>query len=239
MIFVIIVISNIISYSYAEFSSNIINLVVTVSLLGFCIINNFRVGIHGIHGKAWMFFTLSITTWFIAERMWELDMLEHADFFWFSGYALYFIFGIIYLKPFAHQISKQNIMLSSFVVLLVLISVILTREWQSSTFTDILVASYPIADAIMLIPSIIGVTLFVKGRVKFSWSLIFIGMTVFVIADYGFMYFDSIEQYYPGHIIDVPYIWAYVIFIAGVIANLNLLKKRDKNKPFNDQNTMT
>lgn len=238
-ILVIIGISNIISYSIAGFFSSIINLIVTGSLLGLCIVNNFRVGIRGMHGKAWIFFTLSITTWFTAERMWELNMLEYADLFWFSGYGFYFIFGIMYLKPFAHQISKQSIITSALIISLIFIPIILIRDWQSNTFADILVTSYPIVDAIMLIPSIIGTTLFFKGHVKFSWTLILIGMTVFVIADFSFMYFDSIEQYYPGHITDVPYIWAYVIFIVGVISNINLFKKRDKNKPFNDQSTMT
>lgn len=237
-IFCIITISNIISYSYAEFFSNVINLGATSSLLGLCIINNFRVGIHGVHGASWILFTSSIATWFIAERMWELNMLTHADLFWFSGYVFYFIFGMVYLKPFAHQISKQIIVISSLVVVPIFIAVFFTIEWQSISHTDMIIASYPLVDAIMLIPSIIGLTLFFKGRVRFSWTLLLIGMTMFVMADYGFMYFDSIEEYYPGHIVDVPYIWAYVIFIGGILANINLFQKRDKNKRFNDQNLM-
>lgn len=90
----------------------------------------------------------------------------------------YFVFGIMYLKPFAHQISQRNIM------------------------------------------------------------LFFFGILVFVISDYGFMYFDSINEYYTGHLVDIPYIWAYAIFISGIIGNWNLWNRTSKNKPFNDQNTM-
>lgn len=237
-IFCIITISNIINYSYAEFFSTIINVGVTSLLLGLCIINNLRVGIHGVHGMAWMLFTLSVLTWFVAERIWEVNMSTYADLFWFSGYVFYFIFGIMYLKPFVHQISKHIIITSSLVIVPIVITVLFTIEWQPISHMDMITVSYPLVDTIMLIPSIIGLTLFFKGKVRFSWTLLFIGMIMFVIADYSFMYFDSIEEYYPGHIVDVPYIWAYVIFIGGIVANINLFKKHDKNKRFNDQNLM-
>lgn len=237
-IFCIITISNIVNYSYAELFSTIINIGITSSLLGLCIINNFRVGIHGAHGTSWILFTLSISTWFVAERMWEMNMSTYADLFWFSGYVFYFIFGMMYLKPFVHQISKQTIIISSLVILPIFTAVFFTIEGQAINHSDTINAYYPLVDATMLIPSIIGLTLFFKGKVRFSWSLLFIGMIMFVIADYGFMYFDSIDEYHPGHIVDVPYIWAYVMFIGGVVSNLNLFKRRDKNKRFNDQNLM-
>lgn len=144
----------------------------------------------------------------------------------------------MYLKSFASQISRKNILTVSLVILAVLISIFYTIKSQIDTFEHILYASYPVADAVMLIPSILGIMLFFKGRVKFSWSLFFFGMLVFVISDYGFMYFDSIGEYYTGHLVDIPYIWAYTIFIGGIIGNPNLWNRIDKNKPFNDQDAM-
>ncbi|MFB5613435.1 MAG: hypothetical protein ACE5RL_09050, partial [Nitrosarchaeum sp.] len=184
-------------------------------------------------------------TWYIAELLWVeqesadfVDSELYANIFWFVGYGLYFLFGIMYLKPFSHQISKKNILATSFIILPILFTVIYTIEPQFYTSENILNASYPIADSIMLIPSILGTMLFFKGRVKFAWSTIFFGMIVFVIADYGFMYFNYIEEYYAGHVTDLLYIWAYAILIIGVIANLNILKRTNKNTPFNDQSTM-
>lgn len=242
---ILFIVSNSNNNSYSEFFSTTLILGSVGILLGLCIANNIKNGIRGMHGKSWMFFTLSIMTWFIAEIAWELsklnqnyNMLTYADGLWLIGYVFYFAFGIMYLKPFSHQISKNSITISSLVVLIVLIPVLYLIKWQSPAFADIMYAVYPIADSIMLIPAILGLTLFFKGRVKFSLSLLFIGMVSFVIADYSYMYFDSIGEYYPGHIVDIPYIWAYVIFITGVIANINLLKKSDKNKPFNDQSSM-
>ncbi|MFB5604684.1 MAG: hypothetical protein ACE5R5_06175 [Nitrosarchaeum sp.] len=238
-------ISNIISYESAEFWSNTTTLAISSILLVACIVNNFKIGIKGMHGKAWVLFTLAIATWYIAELLWVeqessdfVDSELYANIFWFVGYGLYFLFGIMYLKPFSHQISKKNILATSFMILPILFTVIYTIEPQFYTSENILNASYPIADSIMLIPSILGTMLFFKGRVKFAWSTIFFGMIVFVIADYGFMYFNYIEEYYAGHVTDLLYIWAYAILIIGVIANLNILKRTNKNTPFNDQSTM-
>lgn len=244
-ILTILFLSNINNHTYSEFLSSTLILGSVSILLVLCIGNNRKNGIRGMHGKSWMFFTLSIVTWFVAEIIWELDKstqinntLAYADGFWLIGYVFYFVFGIMYLKPFGHQISKKNIGISSIVVLIVLIPVLYIIKWEIPTFTNFMYAVYPIADSIMLIPSILGLTLFFKGRVRLSWNLLFIGMIAFVIADYSYMYFDSIGEYYPGHIVDIPYIWAYVIFIGGVNGSINLLKKSDKNKPYNDQNSM-
>jgi hypothetical protein len=245
VIFFIIIISNMIEYSYAEFWSNALNLVITSILLVACVVNNFKMGLHGKHGRAWIFFTLAIGTWYVAERMWTLNELadidvwpSYADLFWLVGYVFYFVFGVIYLRPFASQISRKNILVSSLVSLSVLIIVLYTTKLQVHTFESVLYAGYPIADSVMLIPTILGIMLFFKGRIKFSLVLLFFGMLLFVIADYGFLYFDFIGEYYTGHLVDIPYLWAYAILISGVISNLNLWNRIDKNKPFNDQDTM-
>ena len=144
----------------------------------------------------------------------------------------------MYLMPFASQISRKNIVTVSLIGLMVLILVVYTTKSNISTFEEIVHASYPVADSIMLIPSILGIMLFFKGRIKFSVSLFFIGILSFVISDYGFMYFDCIGEYYTGHIVDIPYLAAYSIFISGVIANMNIWKRINKKIPFNDQDTM-
>lgn len=244
VIFFVITISNIVEYAYAEFWSNALNLIITSILLVACIANNFKMRTSGKHGKAWISFTVAIALWYIAERIWTLNEsstnigLSYADLFWLGGYVFYFVFGIMYLKPFAHQISQRNIITTTFIISMVLILIFYVTKLQIDTFENILYASYPVVDSIMLIPSILGMILFFKGRVKFSWMLFFFGMLIFVIADYGFMYFDSINEYYTGHLVDVPYIWAYAIFISGVIGNWNLWNRANKNRPFNDQDTM-
>lgn len=245
IIFFVIITSNVIGYSYAGVWSNTLNLILTSILLVACIVNNFKIGSGGKHGRAWMFFTLAIALWYIAERIWTLNELagtntwpSYADLFWLGGYVFYFMFGVMCLKPFATQISRKNILAVSLGALTVLILVFYNTESQTDIFERILYASYPVADSLMLIPLILGIMVFFKGRLKFPLALLFFGMLSFVIADYGFLYFDSMDEYYTGHLVDIPYLWAYAIFIGGIISNLNLWNRIDKNKPFNDQETM-
>ncbi len=120
----------------------------------------------------------------------------------------------------------------------VLIIVSYNTESKIDPLEYALYASYPVADSLMLIPSILGVMLFFKGQVKFSLALLSFGMLIFVISDYGFLYFDSIGAYYVGHLVDIPYIWAYVLFVGGIISNMNIWNRIDKNKPFNDQDAL-
>lgn len=210
-----------------------------------CLVNNFKIGINGKHGLAWLFFTLAIALWYVAERLWELPDLTNSDFpvpytdlFWFGGYALYFLFGVLYLKPFSSQISRKNILFTSLLVLGVLSLVFFTTMSLNDFFENFLNVLYPLADSVMLIPSILGMVLFFRGRVTFSWTLFFFGMLMFVIADYGFMYFNSTDEYYEGHLIDIPYLWAYSILIVGLIANLSLWHKTNKNNLFHEQDNM-
>jgi len=231
--------------TYAEFWSNTLNLILTSVLLVVCIMNNFKIGMSGKHGRGWAFFTVAIGLWVVAERIWTLNdltgdnaILSYADFFWLVGYVFYFMFGVMYLKPFASQISRKTILTVSLAALTILIFVFYTTKLQINTLEHELNMIYPIADSIMLIPLILGLLLFFKGRLKFSLALLFFGMLSFIIADYGFLYFDSIGEYYVGHLIDIPYLWAYAIFIGGVISNMTLWNRIDKNKPFNDQDTM-
>ncbi|CAD6523410.1 conserved membrane hypothetical protein [metagenome] len=245
VIVAIIVLSNMAGYENAEFWSIELNFVITSILLIACIVNNFKIGTGGQHGRAWLFFTLAIALWYIAERVWTISELtnsdstfSYADLFWFSGYVFYFLFGVMFLKPFSSQISRKNILAASLSVVAVLIFIFYITMPASNISENILNASYPIADSFMLIPSILGIFLFFKGHIKFSWSLFFFGMLVFVGSDFGFMYFNSTGDYYDGHLIDIPYLYAYSIFIAGLIANLNLWNKTDKNKPFNEQDKL-
>ena len=99
LIFFVMIISNMIGHSYADFWSNLLNLVVTSILLVVSIANNFKIGISGKQGRAWVFFTVSIVMWYVAERIWTLNELtntnngqSYADLFWFGGYVFYFIF---------------------------------------------------------------------------------------------------------------------------------------------------
>jgi len=194
-------------------------------------------GVTGNHGRAWITFAVFSACWFVAEQVWLVEELFYhqkpfpsaADFFYIVGYPAYFIFAILYLKPFRNSITKKMIILSSLVSIAILIpSMYWTLENNSGEdqFSIILGASYPIADSIVLVPSLIGVKLFFGGKVNFLWSLMLVGILVEVIADMGFQYFSLDNSIYTGHPVDILFLWSYILFSFGVYDNIKVFKSK-------------
>jgi hypothetical protein len=194
-------------------------------------------GVTGNHGRAWIAFAVFSACWFVAEQVWLVEEIFYhqkpfpsaADFFYIVGYPAYFIFAILYLKPFRNSITKKMIILSSLVSIAVLIpSMYWTLENNSGEdqFSIILGASYPIADSIVLVPSLIGVRLFFGGKVNFLWSLMLVGILVEVVADTGFQYFSLDNSIYTGHPVDILFLWSYILFSFGVYDNIKVFKSK-------------
>ena len=191
----------------------------------------------GNHGKAWIAFAVFSTCWFIAEQVWLVEELFYhqkpfpsgADFFYIAGYPAYFIFAILYLKPFRKLITKKMIILSSLVSIAILVpSMYWTLENSSDEdqFSIILGAVYPIADSIVLVPAFIGVRLFFGGKVNFLWSLMLIGILVEAVADTGFQYFSLDDSIYTGHPVDILFLWSYILFSFGIYDNIKVFKSK-------------
>ena len=146
-----------------------------------------RHGLKGIHGKAWISFAVFSAMWFIAEQVWTVLELFYnqkpfpsvADFFYFVGYPAYFIFAVLYIRPVKKAITKKIIIFSSLIAVAVFVpNLYMTIENNSDEdqFATILGALYPLADAIVLVPSLIGVVLFFGGKVNLLWSLMLVGI---------------------------------------------------------------
>ena len=195
----------------------------------------------GNHGKAWLLFLGIAISWFIAETIWVIyELVYHqnpfpspADAFYLLGYPFLFLFSIQYLKPFKKLISKKMIILTSIIAISVLIPNLYMTLYNNSSenkFTIMLGAIYPIADAIVLIPAMIGIVLFFRGEVNFLWTLLLIGILFEVIADTGFQYFTLDNSYYTGHPIDILFIWSYIMFSFGIYNHIQIFKKKAKIK---------
>lgn len=210
------------------------------SVVVLSIISSKRHGITGSHGKAWISFTIFSAMWFIAETVWMILELFYnqkpfpslADAFYLAGYPAYFVFAILYIKPFKDGITKKMIAVSLLVAAAVLVPN-LYMAFDNSSGEDqlsiILGAIYPVADAIVLVPALIGVMLFFGGRVNFLWSLMLLGVIVEVIADTGFQYFSLDNSIYTGHPIDILFLWSYVLFSFGVYDHIKIFKTEQKS----------
>jgi hypothetical protein len=199
------------------------------------IISAKRNGITGSHGKAWISFAVFSAMWFIAEQVWMILELFYdqkpfpstADFFYVAGYPAYFIFAILYLKPIKEAVTRKMIIVSSLVVVGVLVPNLYMAFENNSGEDQVAVALgtfYPIADAIVLVPALIGVSLFFGGKVNFLWSLMLIGIIVEVVADTAFQYFSLDNSYHTGHPVDILFLWSYILFSFGVYDHIKIFK---------------
>lgn len=196
-------------------------------------------GLTGDHGKAWIFFTIFAVCWFMAEQVWTVcELVYHqkpfpsgADLFYIAGYPAYFVFSLLYLKPFKDAVSRKKIILASAVAISLLIPTLymtLENNTDEDQLSVVLGAFYPVADAIVLVPAMIGVMLFLGGRVSFLWSLVLIGILLEVVADTGFQYISLDGSYYTGHPVDILFLWSYIVFSFGVYDHIKVFKNKKR-----------
>lgn len=190
----------------------------------------------GSHGKAWMFFLGTAIAWFLAETTWTIYELVYkqnpfpsiADVFYVTGYPLFFGFLWHYLKPVRKAITKKMVITSIIISSAVAIpSIYMSISFDPTTpiLENVLSTIYPVGDAIIFVPALIGITLFFRGEVNFTWSLVCVGIFCFTIGDLGFEYAEFTNTYYTGHPIDIILMWAYIFFSFGILDHLRIFKK--------------
>ena len=158
-----------------------------------------------------------------------------ADVFYLAGYPLLLSFMIFYLKPVEKGISKKILATSiiiSAIVLIPTLYVTIDSEIEDSTSFEIAIAaSYPIADAIVLAPALIGLGLVFKGEVNFLWALMCLGIICMAIADIGFLITNINMTYYTGYPIEILFHWQYILWSFGVYSHIQIFKKQRDNFP--------
>lgn len=219
------------------YMTDVLFMIIPVIVIAFGIILVFRYRLCGNHGISWILFTLAITSWYVGDMTYNYDYkydLEDlstltSDFFYIIGYPLFFGFTICYLRPRKRIISKKMILASSLVSVLVVIPTLYftaDTEYQLDEMTIFLYAIYPILDGVILIPSIIATVLFFRGQVNLLWSLILIATICFIIADTSYLVLSVEETYYPGHPVDILFVWAYILYAFGALSHIKLYRKR-------------
>lgn len=232
--------ANLAGQEVTTITTNLLYVPVPGALVVLSIIIAVRFNGQGEHGRAWFLFVGVAASWFIAEQIWIVYDLVYktdpfpsiADIFYLTGYPFLFMFSIYYLKPLKNAISKKTIVYLSLAAITLLIPslyMVYNTDSEISPFELTLALSYPIADAIVLIPALIGVILFFRGEVNFLWSLVCIAMLLNVTADTGFLITSMDGSYYTGHPIDMLYLWAYILFSFGVCSHIQIFKKHRSN----------
>lgn len=239
-----LLIANMFGQDTASMTSLILYIPVTISLVVVSVIISKRFGFKGDHGKAWILFLIFAILWFIGERIslyYNLTLGEElfpseADALWLAGYPFLFVFTILYIKPMKEMVTKKIIFtaLAISITILTLTLYITYDQNKGSNLLEFSIAiAYPICDSIILVPGIIGMMLFLGGRVNFLWSLMCIAIIFETIADTGYLFAVLDGTYYQGHAVDILFIWYYVIFTFGVYHHITLFKDHKKDPYYN------
>jgi hypothetical protein len=173
----------------------------TASIL--VIIAIYRYGIHGLHGKSYLFLALGIISWFSADftllynyyalGIEEQRLVTITDVLWFTGYGflslhLFIVIGSLHIK------IKSTTVIGVSIITVLFISYnlfnLFSYDWNiEDDFIAIIVTIlYPILDFMLIIPSsLILVTLRKDYEHNIPWFLSSLSLLVNAIADDGYV----------------------------------------------------
>jgi hypothetical protein len=167
------------------------------------IIAVWRHGVHGLHGKSYLFLMLGLVSWFSAEltlmyyyyvlHIEEQRLVSLADGFWFAGYVFLALHLFTVLRSLRSTIKLGIVVLVSIVTLLFVIynvfSLISSEFLVDVDFTAFVVTmAYPVLDLTLIIPSaIILVSLRRDYQHSIPWFLSSLSLLINAIADDGYV----------------------------------------------------
>lgn len=238
-IFFAMIIANLMGKDTAILVGNLGYIPVTVVLTILSSIMAIRFRGKSQHGIAWLMFLVCASSWMIAEYVWIAEELvyhvnpfpSNADIFYVIGYVFLILFSINYMKIVKGSITKRMILVSLVISSSLLLPSIYMTQSSNSDVHGIgfaLALSYPILDAIVLVPAIIGILLFFKGEVSRLWTFFSLAIISLVAGDTGFLLTQMNGTYYTGHPIEIMLNWSYILFSFGVYSQIKIFQS-DKN----------
>ncbi|HET9807984.1 MAG TPA: hypothetical protein VFP49_13860 [Nitrososphaeraceae archaeon] len=190
------------SYNKHSISLWILNITAaTASILG--IIAICRYGIHGLHGKSYLFLTFGLISWFYADftllydyyvlKIEEQRLVTTTDALWFAGYGFLALHLFTILRSLHIKIkSKVFIVVSIITALFISYNLVNLLSYDYNIGDDfiaiIVTLLYPILDFILIIPSSIILVILRKDyEHNIPWFLSSLSLLVNAIADDGYV----------------------------------------------------
>jgi len=177
----------------------------------------------------WLFFTMGLFLWFLGESVWmgyslilgvEIPYLSVADVFWLLGYFPFFLALYLYVRIFGAALPLKTIviamcatiLLSVFVTIALIMPLIGVEKDLSILIVDV---AYPLLDLALFSVSLLGLLIFMKGKLGKSWLLINAGILCNTSADILFGYTVAHGTYYNGHPLEVLFHFSYIFFLLA------------------------
>jgi hypothetical protein len=172
------------------------------SSLGIIVV--YRHGVHGVHGRSYLFLTLGIISWFAADLtlayyyfalgIEEEILVSATDVLWFMGYLFLAAHLFTVLRFIRIRIRLMSVILTSIATLL-FITYIVIDEFSYSGFNAkgdfkafVVTITYPILDLMLFVPSLIILISLRKDDVQsIPWILSSLALLINAIADEGYL----------------------------------------------------
>ncbi len=186
-----------------------INVTAAIALFVAIIVLFRQVKAHSQHSKTFAFLTVGLSLWFTAEIIWtyyqlglgiETPFPSPADGFWLAGYAplAYHLYRIY------NTVTKKVIGNDMLVILSAMLAVILgfilylifgLSGHHQGVLELVINLTYPILDAVLLVPAIAILWSFRKGEPAYThWILISLFIVFVGVADIGFDYALAVNE---------------------------------------------
>ncbi|MEK6980405.1 MAG: HAMP domain-containing sensor histidine kinase [Thermoproteota archaeon] len=196
--------------------------------------------------KAFLFFTIGVSFWFIAEQIWAVYQYVYdvdpfpstADIFYMASYPFFVAFLLISIKPIRKSITKK-IWLFSFVLsfaflipsLLACFNALEEAEGGIDIVSKSIALAYPILSSFQLAPVIIGIMFLTKKGINYSWMLLLFGFLIFIVSDTFYLFSILDDSYYDGHPVDLMYLYGFILLMFSLHSRLKLANNsNDKNQ---------
>lgn len=213
-------------------------MVAPLVVLAFSSVLVFRYKTVGSHAVAWILFLAATASWLVADQIYSYDNEYEQyqldaylpDALYIAGYLLYFAFTLFYLKPRKAKITKNIIVLAVAIsASFVIPSIYFVHNKIAVEDTETMVNSiYPILDGLVLAPTIIAIILFFRGQVNFLWVTILVAFIFSAAGDTMYLVESYNDEFGPGSVADMFFVWSYVFFAFGVYSHIKLFgRSRD------------
>ena len=161
-------------------------------------------GIHGAHGRSYLFLTLGIISWFAADLtlayyyfvlgIEEQIQVSITDILWFIGYLFLAAHLLSVLKFIRSRINLLTIIITSIVSMLFITYIGLNLSNSSRSFVMgdytafVVTVAYPILDLMLFVPSmIILISLRKDDLQSIPWILLSLSLLINAVADEAYV----------------------------------------------------
>jgi signal transduction histidine kinase len=201
--------------------------------------------------KAFLFFTIGVAFWFIADQIWVV--YEHiydvdpfpsiADIFYIGAYPLLVVFLLLSLKPITKLITKK-VWLFAFLLSFSFLTPSLLSCFNSlsddeglDVFSKSIALSYPILSTFQLAPAIIGIMFMVKKGASYSWMLLLFAFLMYSVSDTFYLFSQLDGTYRDGHPVDLMYLYSFILLIFSLHNRLKIANNPNQSNEilFNEQ----